>query len=323
MKAKLITVIPVYNGAEFILQTLQSVAAQTLRPDRVIVQDNRSTDNTEELVKGFKSINCEWRQNEKNLGWLGNANRGLEYATETNYLHLLCADDLIRPAFYERLTGALESCNGLGLGYSLDERIDENNQRLSISGKLTGRVEVQTKEDFLREKAEIANQAISASLLKTAYQKAPCQFNADFPSLADMIFWGDWGRHCERIVRIHDALAAFRWHGANNSDVFVLKLQDLVLDEWRGMQFLEQLRGATSGFIRQFKLKGLFAVRSGIKAKRFRQNNNCAYASQISNAARGISGPLAWYLARALVEARDLAIYKIGRRPRHRKNIFS
>ena len=119
MKAKLITVIPVYNGAEFIVQTLESVAAQTLRPDRVIVQDNLSTDKTEELVKSFKPIRCEWRQNEKNLGWLGNANRGLEYATETNYLHLLCADDLIRPAFYKRLTEALEPCDGLGLGYSV------------------------------------------------------------------------------------------------------------------------------------------------------------------------------------------------------------
>src|SRR5215212_2234968 len=110
MKAQLITYIPVYNGSEFILQTLQSVAAQTLKPDRVIVQDNLSTDNTEELVKGFKGISCEWHQNEKNLGWLGNANRGLEYATETNYLHILCADDLIRPAFYQRLIESLESC---------------------------------------------------------------------------------------------------------------------------------------------------------------------------------------------------------------------
>jgi hypothetical protein len=323
MKTRLITYIPVYNGAEFIVQTLESVAKQTLKPDRIIVQDNLSTDNTEQLVKGFKGLNCEWAQNPKNLGWLGNANRGLDYAAETNYLHILCADDLIRPTFYQRLVEALESCEGYGLGYTLDERIDENNQRISVSGPTTGMVEVQPRESFLKEKAEIANQAISASLLKTSYQKAACTFNPDFPSLADMIFWGEWGSHCKKIVRIHEPLGAFRWHGANNSDTFILNLQDLVLDEWRVMEFLEKLRGASPNFIRQFKLKGLFAVRSGIKAKRFRQLNNRQYATQITTASRRITGPLAWYMGQAVVEARDLAIYKIAGRPRHRKNIFS
>jgi glycosyltransferase involved in cell wall biosynthesis len=323
MKTRLITYVPVYNGAEFIVQTLQSIAEQTLKPDRVIVQDNLSTDKTEELVKGFKPLKCEWQQNPKNLGWLGNANRGLDYSTETDYLHILCADDVIRPAFYQRLIEALDSCDGYGLGYTLDERIDENNERLSISGSPTGQVEIQPQESFLKEKAEIANQAISASLLKTAYQKPACRFNPDFPSLADMIFWGEWGSHCKKIVRVHDALAAFRWHGANNSDTFVLNLQDLVLDEWRVMQFLEKLRGATPSFIREFKLRGLFAVRSGIKAKRFRQMNNPGYADQIIKASRNISGPLAWYMGQAVVEARDIAVYKILGRPRHRKNIFS
>ena len=39
MKSKIISIIPVYNGAEFIGRTLASVAAQTLKPDRVIVLD--------------------------------------------------------------------------------------------------------------------------------------------------------------------------------------------------------------------------------------------------------------------------------------------
>src|SRR5207248_6357772 len=97
MKAKLITVVPVWNGAEFIAQTLQSIAAQTLQPDRVIVQDNFSTDKTEEVVRNFKGLRCEWRQNGENLLSFGNFNRALEFADQTEYLHLLCADDIIKP----------------------------------------------------------------------------------------------------------------------------------------------------------------------------------------------------------------------------------
>jgi Glycosyl transferase family 2 len=323
MKSKLITVIPVYNGEDVIGQTLESVAAQTMRPDRVVVIDNCSTDKTQEVVKGFKGIQCEWRQNEKNLGWANNFNRGLEFADQTEFLHLLCADDLIRPEYYARLLPELESCQGRGLGYCVDERIDDDNKRLSLSGKITGKIEVRDKADFLREKAEIGNQAISASLLKTAGQKAPVQFNAEYPVLADAIFWANWGYHSNRIVYVQDALATFRWHAGNNTHNFVPNFQWLILDEWKVMQMLEQLRGASPTFLRQFKLKGLYAVRSGIKAKRFRQMKNFEYANRIVEAVRPTSGPLAWFMAQILVETRDFAIYTIGRRPRHPKNIYS
>jgi glycosyltransferase involved in cell wall biosynthesis len=322
MKSKLITVIPAYNGAEFIEQTLQSVAAQTLRPSRVIVQDNCSTDQTEERVKGFKGMPVEWRQNEKNLGWIGNFNRALEYAPETEYLHILCADDALLPDFYKRLIGQLETCEGLGLAYCLDERIDEHNQRLSLSGRITGQAEVQQVEDFLRQKAEISNQACSGTLMKTAGQKAPCGFRSNLSILADVFFWAEWGQRCKRIVRVHEALAQYRWHGANGTANFSPQLQSLVLDEWQVMQSLEKLRGAAPSFVRQFKLRGLFAVRSGIKAKRFRQTNNPEYARLIVQAARDISGPLPWYMAQVLVEAREFFVYTLGTRRRHPKNVY-
>jgi glycosyltransferase involved in cell wall biosynthesis len=40
MKSKLLTIIPVYNGEPFLAQTLESIARQTLRPDRVVMLDN-------------------------------------------------------------------------------------------------------------------------------------------------------------------------------------------------------------------------------------------------------------------------------------------
>ena len=74
--------------------------------------------------------------------------------------------------------------------------------------------------------------------------------------------------------------------------------------------------------MRQFKLKGLFGVRSGIKAKRFREQGNPAYSRQIAQAAREISGPLAWYMAQVVVHARDVLVYTLGGRKKHPKNIY-
>jgi len=323
MQSNIITVIPVYNGEKYILQTLQSVATQTLRPDRLIVLDNCSTDGTAEIVRGFKELPCEYVRNPKNLGLFGNCNRALEFAPETKYLNLLCADDLITPDFYRRLTREMEDCDGLGLAYAIDERIDENNQRLSVSGKADGTAEVIPVDTFVARKAEIANQAFSGSLLKTNYQPAPCVFRLDMPILADVAFWADWGRHCRKIVQVNEPLCQYRWHGDNTTNVVMPGIQALVLDEWRVMQLNEALRTQKPGWVRRFKLKGLFAVRTGVKAKRIREQQNYPYSQEIVEQGRKISGPLAWYLGQAVVEARDLLIYTLMRRRKHPKNVYS
>ncbi len=271
----------------------------------------------------FQPIRCEWLRNQKNLGIFGNCNRALEFAPEAKYLHLLCADDLIEPAFYERLTRELDACDGLGLAYCLDERIDERDQHLSVSGKVTGTADAVPIDTFLSRKAEIANQAFSGSLMKTNYQPAPCQFRLDMPILGDVAWWAAWGKHCRQIVQVNLPLCKYRWHGDNTTNLVMPGMQALILDEWRVMQLNEQLRNGHSNPIRRFKLKGLFAVRTGIKAKRIRQQDNLEYSRRIILEGKKISGPLAWYLGQAVVESRDLLLYGVLRRPRHPKNVYS
>ena len=67
-------------------------------------------------------IRCSWRQNGENLLSFGNFNRALEFADQTEYLHLLCADDIIKPEFYSRLTRELDSSPGLGLSATMTNR---------------------------------------------------------------------------------------------------------------------------------------------------------------------------------------------------------
>ena len=322
MKSKLLTVIPVYNGEPFIAQTLESLARQRLRPDRVVVLDNCSTDRTPEIVKNFTGIACELIRNESNIGLFGNLNRSLDYSTETEYLQILHADDTIEPEFYEVMTLALKDCAGRGMAWSLDERIDENNRHLSFSGKADGKIEVLDQDEFLRRKAELGNQSFCAVLLKTGGLPPPCRFREDIPILGDTIFWAAHGLHCEKIVHVHRALAKYRWHGSNQTVFLAPGLQPLILDEWRTMEINELLRGKGWSPLRKVKLKGLFAVRSGIKAKRVRQNGNAQYAREIAQAARGISGWPLWLAGRLLVELRDFYLFSMLRRPRHPKNIY-
>ena len=323
MKSRIVTAMPVYNNEEFILQTLESLASQTVRPDRVIVCDDGSTDRTEAIVREFKPIRCEWAPNPKRLGLFGNFNRCLDLADQGEHLQILHADDTLDPDFYKVMTGVLEDSPGLGMAWCLDERIDEGNKRLSISGKPDDAIEVMEMDDFLSRKAEIGNQAFAATLLKTCAQPPPCHFPMDMPILGDMVFWAQFGHHCKKLVHVHQLLAKYRWHGANATNA-AASVQALVLDEWRTMETTEALRGpgAMSPY-RSMKLRGLLAVRSGIKAKRFRQQDNPAHSKEIVSAAKQITGTPLWLAGQMLVEFRDLVVYTILRRPRHPKNIFS
>jgi glycosyltransferase involved in cell wall biosynthesis len=322
VKSQLITTIPVYNGEAFIAQTLESVARQTLRPDRVVVLDNCSTDRTEEIVRGFRGFPCEFIRNERNLGLFGNLNRCLTYATQTTFLHLLHADDVIEPDFYQEMTALLAKGDGLALGWCLDERIDEDNEHLSLSGKPDGKVEWLSRDKFLQLKAEIRNQAFCATLLRTNGLPSPCEFPLDIPILGDMIFWAAFGAHCNQIAHLHRPLAKYRWHGSNQTVFLGPSIQSLILDEWRTMETNELLRGKGWQWHRRLKLKALMAVRSGIKARRVRQNGNLPYALEIKQAAMNITGRPLWLAGATLVLLRDFYLFNVLGRKLHPKNIY-
>lgn len=323
MKPIILTTIPAFNAEPFIAQTLESVAQQTLPPDRVVVLDNGSTDRTEEIVKNFKGISCEFIRNPRNLGIFGNFNRCLDFAADADYLQILHADDLIKPEFYQTMTNALADCNGRAIAWCLDERIDENGALLSVSGKPHGRIEVLDKDTFLARKAEFGNQAFCATLLKTNRQPIPDRFPENMPITGDAVYWARYGVHCQKIVAVNLALGQYRWHGSNETVLRCVNIEELVVDEWRTMEQVEALRGRPPGAWRLAKLKGLMAVRSGIKAKRFRQRGNPQYAREIAQTARHYTGTFIWLAGQFLVELRELLVFKIGRRPQHPKNVYS
>ena len=42
-----------YNGAQYIVEQLQSIIEQTIKPNQIVISDDHSTDNTMEIIKQF------------------------------------------------------------------------------------------------------------------------------------------------------------------------------------------------------------------------------------------------------------------------------
>lgn len=93
-------VIPLYNGAKHIAETLTSVQHQTIRPPDVIVVDDGSTDQSREIVRehpvGARLIE------QSHLGVAVARNRGLA-EVNARWVAFLDQDDLWHPTRVERL----------------------------------------------------------------------------------------------------------------------------------------------------------------------------------------------------------------------------
>lgn len=116
---------PVFNGAQYIGASIESVLAQTYQNFRLIICDNCSTDDTADIVKKFRDPRLRCIRNEKNLGLVGNQNRCIEVA-ETKYVTIWHDDDIMMPENLERKVALLENNSHVGLVFSNVERIDES-----------------------------------------------------------------------------------------------------------------------------------------------------------------------------------------------------
>ena len=303
----LTTVIPVFNGETYIAATLASLAEQTIKPERVIVLDNRSTDATEKIVRQFGPVKCEWIQNESNLGLFGNSNRALAFAEQTTFLHLLHADDLLHPEFYKRSMAALKEAPGRALSFCIPEFIDGNSDPLGRSPlSPPPAMRVISSSQFISERSELRPIYFVGVLLKTDGRPSPCNFRTDLPQIADHVFWAEWARHCSLIVELPEQLAKYRFYTGSETSRNLQQLQSWVLDEWRAMDSIAQMldqRGLRR-WIHVQKLKTLFAARSYVKMKQVR-NRSPEFAADIRRAACHISKLWRYLLAVAVVELRD------------------
>lgn len=98
-------IVPTYNRAELIDQTLQSLLRQTRPPDEILVVDDGSTDSTQTVVAQFGP----------RVGYVHRANGGKPAALNTGlakvtgtYTWILDDDDIALPDAVERYTRALD-----------------------------------------------------------------------------------------------------------------------------------------------------------------------------------------------------------------------
>lgn len=104
---KVSVIVPVYNKARYLKQCLDSLVVQTLKDIEIICIDDRSTDNSLNLLKEYASRDSRIKllYHEKNQGVGASRNDGIT-CSSGEYIAFADADDLVEPTFYEKLYNA-------------------------------------------------------------------------------------------------------------------------------------------------------------------------------------------------------------------------
>lgn len=125
--------VPVYNGANYLREALDSLLAQTFGDFEIIICDNRSTDETPEICRAYAASDrrVRYQQNERNLGAAPNFNRTVALA-RGEYFKWAAHDDRCAPTFLEEAVRVLDHDRDCVLCYSPSEVIDETGQTLRI-----------------------------------------------------------------------------------------------------------------------------------------------------------------------------------------------
>lgn len=86
-------IMPNYNGAKYIKETIESVLAQTYQNWELIIVDDCSTDNSVEIIESFDDKRIRLLHNEENSGAAISRNRAID-AANGRWIAFLDSDDL-------------------------------------------------------------------------------------------------------------------------------------------------------------------------------------------------------------------------------------
>ena len=119
-------VTPVYNGAEYLVECIDSVVNQTYANWEYVIVDNCSTDDTLAIARRYEARDARIRVVAADVfvGQIENQNRAVrEISPESKYTKVLHADDWLFPECLERMADLAENNPTVGVvsAYRLEE----------------------------------------------------------------------------------------------------------------------------------------------------------------------------------------------------------
>ncbi|PZP50921.1 MAG: hypothetical protein DI598_04435 [Pseudopedobacter saltans] len=221
--------IPVYNGALFIQESLDSLYAQTFQDFEIVIMDDGSTDNTAEIIQSQKSDKIRYFNNGSNLGIIDTLNKGISLCFG-RYIARMDADDIAYPERLDRQWHYMESNPDTVL---LGSSIIRFSDKYSVNDLRGG------NDNNIRAKLlfDTAINHPSAIIRANTLKEYGLKYSKKYLHAEDYGLWVELSRY-GKIANLDDVLLKYRMHG-NNISMKFNALQYQTMDFIRKMLFHE------------------------------------------------------------------------------------
>ena len=217
-------IIPNYNHAVFLDERIRSVLNQTYKNFEVIILDDKSTDNSVDVINTYRS-NLHVKNiivNEDNSGspflqW----EKGIKHA-EGEVIWIAESDDFCKEDFLERMVPyfkdancSLAICKSMLVNSAGEElgflEIQNNSSSFNIEGNLFIR-------RYLRHFNFVVN--ASAALFRKSALNNICNEYTKYHGCGDWLFWAEIAK-CGRVIYVNQALNSYRQHSQSTTSLSV------------------------------------------------------------------------------------------------------
>jgi len=227
-------IIPTYNCANYLKETLRSVLAQDpgeASMEIIVVDDHSTKDDPEAVVKENGQGRVQFIRQEKNVGKVKNYEAGLTISKGT-YIHQLHGDDFVYDGFYREMEAIFNESPIAGAAFCRTNYIDSQSRITGVTGM------IQDDEGIVPDMLEKLYtqqyiQTPSMVVKREVYEVIGC-FDRRLNCMED---WEMWTRIANNypIAVSNKVLAAYRSHeenATNNTfkDGTALKTHQLICD---------------------------------------------------------------------------------------------
>lgn len=218
LNPKVTVLLPVYNGASFLKESIGSILNQSYKDFELLVIDDASTDASPEILDSFRDSRIRIIRNTENSGLIGVLNTGMKLC-QSEFLVRMDADDISLPGRIETQIRFLTENPQYGLCGTWFEDFGDN-----IPSKI---VRYQTSDTDIRIR-HLYQTHIShptAAWRMSIVRKHNLKFNPEYIHGEDYAFWVEFSKY-SKLANIPEVLVRKRDHPKSITNQYKQTMDD-------------------------------------------------------------------------------------------------
>jgi glycosyltransferase involved in cell wall biosynthesis len=207
--------IPTYNCAKYLRQTLESVLAQDSGPDQMqieVVDDCSTEDDPQAVIQEIGQGRIRFYRQPQNQGLVQNFNTSIA-RSRGHLIHILHGDDYVLAEFYSKMGDVAKRHQDIALFYSRALIVDEQGETESMSDRIR---ELEKPTNAVGSLLYANPFRTPGIVVRRACYEQVGGFRSELSHVADWEMWVRAIRHGQGLS-INESLAAYRAFDENDT----------------------------------------------------------------------------------------------------------